>query len=91
MCGEGEGESVWRGGGGECVEGRRGRVCGVDSVELGLREWKEGKEGGGVSLGHTGVSLVSKVVHASRLPSFAQVPECPTDINDMYCIHLEVL
>ena len=47
MCGEGEGESVGRGGGGECVEGRRGRVCGVDSVELGLREWKEGKEGGG--------------------------------------------
>ena len=82
MYGEEEGESVWRGGGGECVVW----------IQWRKRRGNEGGErGGGVSLGHTGVSLVSKVVHASRLPSFAQVPECPTDINDMYCIHLEVL
>ena len=68
-------------------EGGRERVCverrGGVSVCRG--------EGGGVSLGHTGVSLVSKVVHLSRLAGFLQVPQCPTDINDVYCIHLEVL
>ena len=48
-------------------------------------------EGRRSALGHTGVSLVSKVVHLSRLPGFVQVPQCPTNISDVYGVHLEVL